>query len=158
MAATRLKKKPTGPARHQSGRVGACRCRELADATLALFNDRRAAMGRGVFEEPEMRSRAADARKRAGAGRRLPTPGTLLVERLQSAEGHHLIVHPFAGRNVHLGLASLLGWRLARNCEHLQHQHQRPTASSCWRLPVDIASGVRSAFATGTDLPTCWRA
>jgi len=45
----------------------------------------------------------------------LPGSDTLLVEQLQSREGHHLFIYPFAGRLVHLGLASLLGWRLARD-------------------------------------------
>jgi ATP-dependent helicase Lhr and Lhr-like helicase len=38
----------------------------------------------------------------------------LLVESWQSREGHHLFVYPFAGRPVHVGLASLLAWRAAR--------------------------------------------
>jgi ATP-dependent Lhr-like helicase len=45
---------------------------------------------------------------------RIPTPGTLLVEGFRSKEGQHLYIYPFAGRNVHLGLASLIAWRLAR--------------------------------------------
>ena len=44
----------------------------------------------------------------------LPRRGSLLVERLTSREGHHLFIYPFAGRNVHIGLAQLLAWRLAR--------------------------------------------
>jgi ATP-dependent Lhr-like helicase len=44
----------------------------------------------------------------------LPGPGRLLVELFRSREGHHLYVYPFAGRNVHIGLAGLLGWRLAQ--------------------------------------------
>jgi ATP-dependent Lhr-like helicase len=44
----------------------------------------------------------------------LPTPSTLLVEQLRSREGHHLFLYPFAGRNVHLGLAALLAWRVSR--------------------------------------------
>jgi ATP-dependent Lhr-like helicase len=39
----------------------------------------------------------------------------MLVEQYRSREGWHLFVHPFAGRHVHLGLASLLAWRLARD-------------------------------------------
>jgi ATP-dependent helicase Lhr and Lhr-like helicase len=35
------------------------------------------------------------------------------VEQYTSKEGHHLYIYPFAGRNVHLGLASLLAYRLA---------------------------------------------
>jgi ATP-dependent Lhr-like helicase len=43
----------------------------------------------------------------------IPTPDTVLVESFRSREGWHLYVYPFAGRHVHLGLASLLAWRLA---------------------------------------------
>jgi ATP-dependent helicase Lhr and Lhr-like helicase len=45
----------------------------------------------------------------------LPTPQTLLVEALKTREGWHLFLYPFAGRHVHLGLASLVAWRLARD-------------------------------------------
>ncbi|WAH60105.1 ligase-associated DNA damage response DEXH box helicase [Pseudomonas silvicola] len=44
----------------------------------------------------------------------LPTPATLLAETLKSREGWHLFLYPFAGRQVHLGLASLLASRMSR--------------------------------------------
>jgi ATP-dependent helicase Lhr and Lhr-like helicase len=44
----------------------------------------------------------------------LPTPQTLVAETLKSREGFHLFLYPFAGRQVHLGLASLLAWRVAQ--------------------------------------------
>ncbi|WP_277961989.1 ligase-associated DNA damage response DEXH box helicase [Pseudomonas sp. RIT-To-2] len=44
----------------------------------------------------------------------LPTPTTLLAETLKSREGWHLFLYPFAGRQVHLGLASLLASRMSR--------------------------------------------
>jgi len=44
----------------------------------------------------------------------LPTPQSLLAEVLRSREGTHLFVYPFAGRHVHLGLASLVAWRVAQ--------------------------------------------
>jgi ATP-dependent Lhr-like helicase len=44
----------------------------------------------------------------------LPTPTTLLAELLTSRDGTHLFLYPFAGRGVHLGLASLLAWRAAQ--------------------------------------------
>ena len=44
----------------------------------------------------------------------LPTPHTLLAEVLQTREGTHLFVYPFAGRHVHLGLANLIAWRVAQ--------------------------------------------
>ncbi len=45
----------------------------------------------------------------------LPTPQTLLAETFTSREGCHLFLYPFAGRHVHLGLASLFAWRVARH-------------------------------------------
>jgi ATP-dependent Lhr-like helicase len=45
---------------------------------------------------------------------RLPRAGELLVETWRSREGWHLCLHPFLGRSVHLGLAGLIAWRLAR--------------------------------------------
>lgn len=44
----------------------------------------------------------------------LPTSHQLVVEYLHSREGHHLFFYPFAGRLVHVGLASLLAYRLTR--------------------------------------------
>ncbi|MEN7530117.1 ligase-associated DNA damage response DEXH box helicase [Cupriavidus sp. DL-D2] len=44
----------------------------------------------------------------------LPSPDTLLAETLHSREGWHLFLYPFAGRSVHLGLGSLLAWRLGQ--------------------------------------------
>lgn len=44
----------------------------------------------------------------------LPSRHTLLVEQWQSREGTHWFIYPFAGRHVHLGLATLMAWRLAQ--------------------------------------------
>jgi ATP-dependent Lhr-like helicase len=82
---------------------------ELSDAVLEMMQ----AAAQGDFFEPELEA----ARPMLVTQQRLskiPTPDTLLVEAYQSREGQHLYVYPFAGRNVHLGLASLLAWRLAR--------------------------------------------
>lgn len=43
----------------------------------------------------------------------LPRPDVLLIERLKSRDGHHLFIYPFAGRQVHLSLASLWAYRLS---------------------------------------------
>lgn len=66
----------------------------------------------GRFVEPELRAARPMLQTQARLSR-IPTPGTLLVEGFRSREGQHLYLHPFAGRHVHLGLASLLAWRLA---------------------------------------------
>ncbi|PPD43479.1 MAG: DNA ligase-associated DEXH box helicase [Methylocystis sp.] len=67
----------------------------------------------GDFDSPEMRAAKPllQVQQRWSA---LPTPQTLLAETLKSREGWHLFVYPFAGRNAHLGLASLIAWRAAQ--------------------------------------------
>ncbi|MBA4214348.1 MAG: DNA ligase-associated DEXH box helicase [Polaromonas sp.] len=82
---------------------------ELADAVLAQM----ALAADGRFESPELQAARPMLDTQARVSR-LPRPGELLVEHMQSREGHHLYLYPFAGRHVHLGLASLLAWRLAR--------------------------------------------
>lgn len=82
---------------------------ELGDAVLEMMQD--AAEGR--FVEPELVAAKPMLQTQARLSR-IPTPEALLVEIFRSKEGFHLYVYPFAGRHVHLGLASLLAWRLAR--------------------------------------------
>jgi len=82
---------------------------ELGDAVLARLD----AAARGDLSDAEMQAAqpmlAAQARLS-----RLPRSGRLLVEHMRSREGHHLFVYPFAGRHVHIGLAQLLAYRLAK--------------------------------------------
>jgi len=81
----------------------------LADAVLREL----AAADAGRFDSPEMRCvrPLLDLQRERSA---LPTPDRLLAETFKSRDGHHLFLYPFAGRNVHLGLASLLAWRAAQ--------------------------------------------
>jgi len=44
----------------------------------------------------------------------LPTGECLLTELTTSREGQHLFMYPFAGRSVHIGLASLLAYRFGK--------------------------------------------
>jgi ATP-dependent Lhr-like helicase len=67
----------------------------------------------GDFFEPEMEAARPMLETQARLSR-IPTPKTLLIERLESREGQHLFLYPFAGRNAHIGLGSLLAWRLAK--------------------------------------------
>ncbi|GCL64283.1 ligase-associated DNA damage response DEXH box helicase [Pseudaquabacterium pictum] len=87
---------------------------ELADATLAVLAGVQQAGADTVPIDTELRAAAPmlDAQRRLS---QLPAAGTLLVEQYRSREGWHLFVYPFAGRHVHLGLASLLGWRLSQH-------------------------------------------
>jgi ATP-dependent helicase Lhr and Lhr-like helicase len=83
---------------------------ELGDAVQEMML--RAAQG--DFSEPELVAARPMLETQARLSH-IPTPGTVLVEAFRSREGYHLYIHPFAGRHVHLGLASLLAWRLARD-------------------------------------------
>ncbi|CAN7178826.1 ligase-associated DNA damage response DEXH box helicase [Pseudoduganella sp. LjRoot289] len=82
---------------------------ELAHAALECM--RRATQGH--YEGPEMEAvrPLLEVQQRWSA---LPTPAATVVESMQSREGQHLFIYPFAGRAVHIGLASLLAWRVAR--------------------------------------------
>ena len=82
----------------------------LADAMLERFDE--AVQGR--YTDREMRF-AAPLLKLQGEWSALPGSQRLLAEVMTSADGHHLFLYPFAGRTVHLGLASLLAWRVGRD-------------------------------------------
>jgi ATP-dependent Lhr-like helicase len=82
---------------------------ELGDAVLRLLQE----VAEGHLDEPELQA----ARPMLQAQERLskiPGPKRLLIERFTSREGQHFFLYPFAGRNVHIGLAQLLAWRLAQ--------------------------------------------
>ncbi|MCU0495202.1 MAG: DNA ligase-associated DEXH box helicase, partial [Chloroflexaceae bacterium] len=82
---------------------------ELAAAVRQKLDDAR----NGVFEEAEMLALrpilALQAKWSA-----IPALDELLVERVQTRDGHHLFFYPFEGRLVHEGLAALFAYRLSR--------------------------------------------
>ena len=82
---------------------------EMAAAVQLLLDD----AAQGDFAEPEMQAALPMLQAQARLSQ-LPRQGTLLVEELRTREGHHVFIYPFAGRNVHIGLAQLLAWRLAQ--------------------------------------------
>ncbi|MFC3607447.1 ligase-associated DNA damage response DEXH box helicase [Stutzerimonas tarimensis] len=82
---------------------------ELADAVVARLGE----AARGETRSPEMRL-VEPLLKVQREWSALPAVGRLLAETHRSREGWHLFLYPFAGRHVHLGLASLLAWRVGR--------------------------------------------
>jgi len=67
----------------------------------------------GVYASPEMQAlRPILAVQEAWSV--IPDANQLLIERLQTREGHHLFFYPFEGRLVHEGLAALIAYRLSR--------------------------------------------
>ncbi|CDG84262.1 ligase-associated DNA damage response DEXH box helicase [Janthinobacterium agaricidamnosum] len=82
---------------------------ELAHAALEQL--RLAALGR--YDGPEMQALRPllEIQQRWSA---LPGAASLLIESMSSREGRHLFLYPFAGRPVHIGLASLLAYRIGR--------------------------------------------
>ena len=83
---------------------------EVADTIRELLEEW-AATGQG--SEPEFRA-VARLLKLQHAWSRIPRAREMLVEQVQTREGHHVFFYPFAGRSVHLGLSALLAHRLAR--------------------------------------------
>jgi ATP-dependent Lhr-like helicase len=82
---------------------------QLAEAVVSRFS----AAARGEFAGPEMQALQPLLQTQARWSG-LPTSDSLLAEVLKSREGWHLFLYPFAGRQVHLGLASLLAWRISQ--------------------------------------------
>jgi ATP-dependent Lhr-like helicase len=82
---------------------------ELAHAALEELR----LAAQGVFDGPEMRAiqPLIEIQEKWSA---LPTSETLVLESMKSREGYHLFVYPFAGRSVHMGLASLIAFRVGR--------------------------------------------
>lgn len=82
---------------------------ELAHAVLDRLHD--AAEHR--YDGPEMQA-IAPLLELQQKWSNLPTSECLLVEFTSSREGQHLFMYPFAGRSVHIGLASLLAYRFGK--------------------------------------------
>jgi ATP-dependent Lhr-like helicase len=85
----------------------------LSEAMTDVVQELLFGSAQGDFLEPEMQAARPMLDTQARLSR-LPRPGELLIERFVSREGHHLFLYPFGGRHVHMGLAQLLAWRLAR--------------------------------------------
>jgi ATP-dependent Lhr-like helicase len=82
---------------------------ELAHAALEELR----LAAQGVFDGPEMQAikPLIEIQEKWSA---LPTSEVLVLESMKSREGYHLFVYPFAGRSVHMGLASLIAFRIGR--------------------------------------------
>ena len=119
----------------------------LGDAVVEQL----ALAGEGRFDTPELQCvrPLLDIQQRWSA---LPTSQTLLAETLTTREGSHLFLYPFAGRSVHLGLASLLAWRVAqvepRTFSITVNDHGFELLSA---LPVDWPALLPRVLAVGDD-------
>jgi len=82
---------------------------QLANATRDLIAEAK----HGVYSTPEMKLCAPLFALQARLSE-LPDNKEWLVESLKSSEGWHLFFYPFEGRLVHLGLATLFSYRLAK--------------------------------------------
>ena len=82
---------------------------QLSHAVLERLEEAQA----GHFDGPEMQAvkPLLDVQQRWSG---LPSEQRLLLETMDSREGCHLFAYPFAGRSVHIGLASLLAYRIGK--------------------------------------------
>lgn len=83
---------------------------ELADAVRNRLEQARM----GIYEGPEMKSVRPVLEMQALLSA-IPRRDELLIERVQTKEGHHLFLYPFEGRLVHEGLGALFAWRISRH-------------------------------------------
>ncbi len=82
---------------------------ELAEAVRERLEQAR----QGIFEGREMRAVKPVLETQADISA-IPRRDQLLIERVETREGHHLFFYPFEGRLVHEGLAALFAWRISR--------------------------------------------
>ncbi len=80
---------------------------ELSNGLRAQLNNAAA----GILEGPEMKA-AADILTLQQKLSAVPELDELLIEKIQTREGHHLFIYPLDGRMVHEGLAALISFRL----------------------------------------------
>lgn len=91
----------------------------------------------------------------------LPTATTLVIESMSSREGQHLFMYPFAGRAVHIGLAALLAYRIARrapatfsiavNDYGFELMGTEPISWAAWFGGADLVAGAGGADAHGAS-------
>lgn len=86
----------------------------ISDTLAQSLLERLALAARGVADDAEMQAVLPLLQLQAQWSA-LPTPERLVAETLRTSDGYHCFLYPFAGRTVHLGLAALLAWRLARD-------------------------------------------
>ncbi|CAN5714846.1 hypothetical protein BH11PLA1_BH11PLA1_11080 [soil metagenome] len=103
------------PARTNSGTIVSWQGSRMALSSqlAAEMRKRFEEAQRGVFRGPEM-ERIAPLLKTQTEWSALPTPGTLVIEHVNTREGHHAFVYTLEGRLVHEGLAALAAYRLSR--------------------------------------------
>lgn len=80
---------------------------QLAAGVREMLKDFR----EGRAHEPEMQAVARMLKVQHGVSR-VPDMNELLFEQIESNEGYHIFVYPFAGRHVHTGLGALFSYRL----------------------------------------------
>ena len=68
---------------------------------------------RGIYQGAEMAA-VRGILELQGAWSRVPAVDEVLVERVETREGHHLFFYPVEGRLVHEGLAALFAYRIAQ--------------------------------------------
>ena len=119
---------------------------EMAESVLDLLDE--AAQGSDINRHADIEMRAAGPMLQAQARlSQLPRRGRLLIERYTSREGQHHFIYPFAGRNVHIGLAQLLAWRLARDAPNTFSLSVNDYGLEILAVkPVDVSAATQAAL------------
>lgn len=89
-----------------------------AGSKMPLSNELAHAVARRLHSAPDgvaEMERVAPVLKLQSDWSRLPSDDSLLLERCESKEGHHVFVFPLAGRLVHEGMGALVASRISRD-------------------------------------------
>lgn len=82
---------------------------QLTDRIRQRLDDAR----RGLYQDAEMQA-VRPIMEQQAAWSIIPAPDELLIERVNTRDGHHLFFYPFEGRLVHEGLVTLTAYRLSQ--------------------------------------------
>jgi len=85
----------------------------LSSQMAALIRQKLEDASDGVFEDKEMEMLAPLLRLQMERSA-IPRNDELLIEKMESKDGHHVIIYPFEGRIVHEILAGLVAYRIGR--------------------------------------------
>lgn len=86
----------------------------LSSEISAVLREKLSDYAEGDITDPEMEALVPlleKQRERSG----IPHTSELLIEILETREGHHMFVYPFEGRLVHEGMAMLFAYRLSKS-------------------------------------------
>jgi ATP-dependent helicase Lhr and Lhr-like helicase len=86
----------------------------LSEQLAGMFKQKLDDYEHNIIEDPEI-EKVRPLLEVQHKWSKIPTQKGLLIEKVETNEGHHIFIYPFAGRYLHEGLAALIAYRLAQS-------------------------------------------